>query len=309
MAMALAMCGALACSKSRARGTYYVDRITVSEGTLNNNPSLDVDVEGFRKALIRALESSGHFRPVGINEHPPKSVVPFRCRAEVAYTKESEVTGADASGVRAEVAVNLELSRPGSGEMERYEEKGLGTRNFDSENFAQRSPAFRTALDQALSSAISAVLLQLSAKDKTDKELIADLGSPDVHVRDYAVRLLSDRRNSAAVPALIERLSDPDREVALRTIGALRAIGDPRAVPALIEFTRNRDAESLLPAIDAIGAIGGADAEAFLFTLESGHPDETVRQSAAAAAEDLRKRRQHEKQPGPERPKISQETR
>ena len=306
-AAAAAALTAGACKREGKPSIFYVDRIAVSETTLANNASLDLDGDGLRLILTQALGASGQIRILQASEKPPPGSRPFHCRGEVAFTRESESTGTDPPGSRVEVGVSVELARPGKTDMDRFEEKGIGRYTFDPRTPSDRIPAFRKALGQALETTIQSVLLQMRAADKKDEELIADLSSPDPRLRDYAVRVLTERRNPAAVPDLIKRLSDPDPDVALRTIGALRALGDPRAVPALIAFTRNRDADVLLPAIDAIGAIGGPDAEAYLFTLESGHQDETIRQSAAAAAKELRKRRERQTKPGSEQARVNKE--
>jgi len=117
-------------------------------------------------------------------------------------------------------------------------------------------------------------------------------------VRDSAIRQLADRRNPAAVPSLIEKLKDPDREVVMRAIGALEGIRDPRAVRPLIDLTDHQDPVFTAQVLYAIGAIGGADAEAFLFTLKNGSQDPDVRSAAAEAARELDRRKT------PERAKV-----
>lgn len=306
--MATAGCGPCA-RRSRPAPTYYVDRITVSERTLTGNPSLDLDADGLRRALTEALERSGRFRPTAPGEQPHAGASPLRCRAEVAFTRESESSAADAAGIRAEVGVQVELTRAVAAGPPKFDAPGLGRHAFDADDLARRRPAFRAALDQALSEAIEALLLQLAAAEKTDEQLIADLASTDARVRDYAVRALGDRKSAAAVPGLVERLSDPDTDVALRAIGALRGIGDARAVPALIEFTRSRETSLVVSVVDAIGSIGGREAEAYLFTVESGHPDEAVRKAAAWAATDLRRRRLQREQAGALRAPVKEHRR
>jgi len=135
---------------------------------------------------------------------------------------------------------------------------------------------------------------QLDARGKNDEALVRDLSSPDPRVRDYAIRVLADRRSPAAVPHLIARLQDPTPEVARRAAGALIAIGDRRAVTPLIDMTRHRRAEDAGPLLYAIASLGGPEAEAFLFTLESGAPDEETRRAAKGAYEDLLRRKKDE---------------
>jgi len=143
-------------------------------------------------------------------------------------------------------------------------------------------------LSQALEQAVEGEVLQLSAWSKSVPDLMKDLAHEDSRVRDYAVRVLGERKSREAVPALIERLKDSNREVSLRAVGALGAIGDESAVPALIELTTRKDKELLLSVLGVIATIGGDDAEGFLFTLASGHPEEDVRQAAEEAQARMR---------------------
>jgi HEAT repeat protein len=141
---------------------------------------------------------------------------------------------------------------------------------------------------------VAALAEQIDARRKPDDRLIADLGSAEPRVRDYAIRVLAERRSPAAVPQLIVRLSDDNPEIARRAAGALVAIGDLRAVRPLIEMTRKRRPEDAGPLLYAIASLGGPEAEAFLFTLESGAPDEEIRRAARGAYQDLLQRKKEE---------------
>src|SRR5439155_952710 len=117
---------------------------------------------------------------------------------------------------------------------------------------------FSAAVEGALRDAVTGLAAQLDARGKTDDALLKDLSSADARVRDYAIRVLADRRSPAAVPQLIARLQDANPEVARRAAGALIAIGDRRAVTPLIEMTRHRHAEDVGPILYAIASLGGA---------------------------------------------------
>src|SRR5216683_2847702 len=109
---------------------------------------------------------------------------------------------------------------------------------------------------------------------------------------DYAIRALADRRSPAVVPQLIARLEDDNPAVALRAVGALVAIGDRRAVEPLIEMTRKRPPQLVAQVLYALASLGGPTAEAFLYTLESGAPDDEVRHAATDALAELRRKRE-----------------
>jgi HEAT repeat protein len=198
----------------------------------------------------------------------------------------------------ADVEVTLEMtSASAQGDIDRLIAEGSARRATnadDSLDPAARHAAFDAALDAALRDAVAALRDQIDARNKSEPALIRDLSADDAHVQDYAIRVLADRRSQAAVLPLIERLHDRNPEVARRAAGALIAIGDRRAVPPLIEMTHRRRADDVGSILYAIASLGGPEAEAFLFTLESGAPDEETRRNARAAYGELLRRKQEE---------------
>jgi HEAT repeat protein len=195
----------------------------------------------------------------------------------------------------AEVGVTLEMTSVSpQGDVDRLLAEGEARRPTnadDSLDPAARHAAFDAALDAAMLEAVLALRDQIDARRKTEPQLIADLEAKDARARDYAIRVLADRRSPAAVPQLIQRLTDPNPDVSRRAAGALIAIGDRRAVGPLIELTRRKRPEEVGPILYAIASLGGPEAEAFLFTLESGSPDEEVRRAAQGAYADLLRRK------------------
>jgi HEAT repeat protein len=150
--------------------------------------------------------------------------------------------------------------------------------------------AWRAAAERATRQAADGLALAFAEDAKPLEEVIADLSSEDVRLRDHAVRVLAERRSPAAVPALLERLKDEDRRVVHRAVGALAQIGDERAVSPLIELSRSGDPSLTARVARIIGDIGGPEAEGYLLTLEAGHPDPRVRTAARAALQDLEAR-------------------
>ena len=59
-------------------------------------------------------------------------------------------------------------------------------------------------------------------------------------------------------------------------------------------MTRKRRPEDVGPILYAIASLGGPEAEAYLFTLESGSPDEEIRRAAKGAYADLLRRKQEQ---------------
>jgi HEAT repeat protein len=273
------------CQRRSAVTVHVIDRIEVASAGAADSPALNLSPAELREALAKALRDSKQFTVSLAAQKPGQKKPALHCRLEVAFAREAQAAD---SPVGAEVGVSLEL-RP-AGQPERYEATGLGRHPLEPGKPAERVPAFRKALQAALARAVEGEVFQLTALEKADAQLIQDLSAQDPRVRECAAAVLADRRNAAAVPVLIERLRDPDREVALRSVGALGAIGDPRAVAPLIEMTQGKDAQFVLSVLEVVASIGGKDAEAYLFTLASGHPDDEVRDAAQAAQERLRER-------------------
>lgn len=132
-----------------------------------------------------------------------------------------------------------------------------------------------------------------------DQALVEAAISAAPKARTEALTRLSEGGHAQAVPALVERLGDPDPATVARAVEALVAVGDPAAVPALIELSRRAEPTSRPAVVRAIGALGGRDAEAYLFTLETGSASGVVRAAAAKARADLKARRAAQAQRGP----------
>jgi len=283
----------LGCKRSPS-GDLAVGELIVSDANLAGNPELGETADNVRRELKEALEATGRF--------VVKAGADSKLRLEIESARRLIVPppvigqGAAPDREMAEVQLSLELfTNTAQGDVERTLAEGQARRPTGSEggiDLAIRLAAFDAALDAALHEAVVALTWQLEARKKTDAALIADLAAPDARVRDYAVRALSDRRNPAAVGALLLRLQDDSPVVVRRTVGALVAIGDMRAVRPLIDLTKKRSPALVAEILYALGSLGGPEAESFLYTLESGSPDEEVRRAASEALSDLRRKRE-----------------
>ncbi|MGZ5441354.1 MAG: HEAT repeat domain-containing protein [Thermoanaerobaculia bacterium] len=101
--------------------------------------------------------------------------------------------------------------------------------------------------------------------------------------RKLAYEILGALKSRDAVPMLIEKLADPDREIAASAAAALGAIGDDRAIEPLFAALRakGKDSDALQPAAGrALGAFGAPVVPRLLESLEDG--DEFVRAAAAS---------------------------
>jgi hypothetical protein len=288
---------ATACKPSASNRALVVGSISVSEAGLAGKPEIGESSEALREQVRAALEASGRF---AVREGGPLRVQLDIDRAQRTLAPPGVFDPAKPLVEQevADVAVTLEMTSTGAqGDVERLVAEGAARRPTnadDSLDPAARHAAFSSAVEAALRDAVAALDAQIGARSKTDEALLKDLTAADARVRDYAIRVLADRRSPAAVPQLIARLQDPNVEVARRATGALIAIGDRRAVAPLIEMTRHRHPDDVGPILYAIASLGGPEAEAFLFTLESGAPDEETRRNARAAYGELLRRKQEE---------------
>jgi HEAT repeat protein len=146
--------------------------------------------------------------------------------------------------------------------------------------------AVEAVLDDVAASAGALV----KASGQTDDQLIKALESTEPRARNFAVKVLADRKNPAAVPALLEQLKNEDLDEVRSAIGALVELKDRRAVPAMIEASHARDNLFQRDVVFALGAIGGEDAEAYLFTMAQGHDEPAIRASAQQALDEMKAR-------------------
>jgi hypothetical protein len=232
---------------------------------------------GAVEAVTRKALSEAGFRL------EPATVRAFEARLDVVALRVVPRQGEP--GLQAELAVELELA-PAQGDEPPHKETGRATEPVGP---AGPSRAVQLALASAVGEAVRALRVGVAADVKSNEALMADLASADARVRGQAVQALGDRGIKAAVPALIERLRDADPKVAHRVIGALAQIKDPRAVPALIDLCRGGDPSLTQRMARIVADIGGRDAEGWLLVLEAAHPDPRVRETAAAALDDLRR--------------------
>jgi hypothetical protein len=282
-ARVLAACAAALSCNRLPPGAVAVGTLSVSDGNLARVPELGMPADRVRKEMRAALERTRHF------------AVREGASARVRLDLESARRLAGGEGAIADVQLVLELTAASpEGEPERTVSEGAGraVSSADAGTEANtRLAAFEGALRGALEDAARGLAWQLESRRKTDDELSRDLGDADPRVRDYAIRALADRRSPAVVPQLIARLEDDSPAVALRAVGALVAIGDRRAVEPLIEMTRKRPPQLVAQVLYALASLGGPTAEAFLYTLESGAPDDEVRHAATEALAELRRKR------------------
>lgn len=270
--------GAVACTRA-APPLATVYQVRLSPAGITHHPWLGLSPSEMERKGMEGLRGVEGIQ-VRKGEREPED---WLASLEVSHVRTLPQAPRD-DGAVAEVGVLFTLTRDGA----RLRAEGLGEASFPPHDADLRGQAFRLALDRAIARGAELLVLQLGAAAKSEEELIADLSSDSPDVRDLAIRVLTERKSSAAVEHLVERLADPDRNIQLRTVGALVEIGDPAAVPALVDATSQRDPAFVIQVAYALGELGGVDAEAFLFTVSTGHPEPAVRRAAAESLEKVR---------------------
>ncbi len=243
--------------------------------------AVGVDREELRRIAVDAFSVTPGFV---VPKAEPARGAP-RCRGAIALEDARIV--ARGAGTQVEVLVRLEVDPGDAGAPVVYSVRGAEIVGAGEST----GSAFRRAIRGSAARSASGLALALAEARKPDAEVVRDLESADPRIRDLAVGVLADRKNASAVPGLIARLQDPDPVIADRAVGALAQIGDPRAVGPIIELSRRREGAFVAQMVRAVGDIGGAEAEAYLETVATGHPDPFVAHAAREALRDARRKR------------------
>jgi len=140
-----------------------------------------------------------------------------------------------------------------------------------------------------------AVTAERVLEEKDPSAMVSALADGDWRLREFAIGRLGERKVAASVEPLVARLTvEEDPRLVLRIVGALVAIGDERAVDPLIALTHRKDAGFVVQIVYALGALGSRQAEAYLVTMASGHPDDEVRSAAQKALAELLRHHRHQ---------------
>jgi hypothetical protein len=271
-----------ACREQAPR--HPVERATLTGSTVVGNGLLGMDPPRIQALFLDTLRGSRHFTLLE-EEKAPSAQSGWQLTLELPFTREALKDGSSAP--YAEVGATLTLERREGERTQRYEVVGLGEVRVDREGEAARRDALREALRQALSQVATSASLQMVAAGRDDAALERDLKVPDERVREYALRVLAERRHPAAAPLLIRQLESEDPVVVRRAIGALVEMNATSAVPALIDLVKDSNMGFVQEIVFAIGEIGGEEAEAYLFTMAQGHDQPDVQAAAQQALDTL----------------------
>lgn len=267
---------------------FPVAHVSLKGATVVDNGLLGQAPSEVRDLFSETLRDSHHFELLdegGEKEKGKDGKGAWSLTLELPFTRESLRDGSAYSF--AEVGATLEVERRGPEGVQHYQVVGLGEVRVEKKDAEARRTALREALKRALTQVSEAAGMQMAAADREDAALLQDLQSQDDRVREFALRVLADRRNPAAAPLLIRQLQDEDPQSVRQAIGALVEMKARDAVPALIELVKDREIGFVQEVVFAIGEIGGTEAEAYLFTVAQGHDQPDVQAAAKQALDTL----------------------
>jgi hypothetical protein len=276
--LAIASAVLLASACSRGPAPIHVTSVRAADGA-SAGPLREagLDLDALEASAREGLAAAGFALGQGSRPH--------RVRVDLLAVRFAPAQAGVAA--RVEVTVELELVPAEEGPGTSARESGTGSATLAGPRPAD---AWRSALALAARRAADGLGQAAAASTRPVPQVIRDLDASDPRQRARAVQALADRRATEAVPALVKRLDDPDAEVAQLAVGALAQLRDPRAVGPLIELSGRGDAAFTARLARIIGDVGGREAEGYLLTLASGHPEPAVRTAAREALEDLRAR-------------------
>jgi HEAT repeat protein len=143
------------------------------------------------------------------------------------------------------------------------------------------APPVRLAAAQALS--------ELDQDPATTRHLLDELQSSAREVRKAAAHALIGQAEIAALPALVQAMTDQDAEVRQAVVAAIGEMGKARAIPPLLDRLAHDPAVPVrAEAAFQLGKIGTADLVGRLRRAATNDKDAQVRRWATAAMEAVR---------------------
>jgi len=277
----------LACEK---RGANSSDQPVISRILIDLPPEIDSDQQ-LRRDLRQVVQRRLSRGDTGLVWHPGDDGN-AAIRVEVGdvggggahIVGEHPIDDAETLSAYRNVRVSLRWQTPD------------GSKAFVVQGRGDQPEELLASIESGMDDALGVIARQLKLDVADDEGLIDAIGDLDIRVVRYAFDVIGARRMTAAVAPLCALLGDRSKTDRLegnleeRVIGVLVEIGDQKAVDPLIEVTKRRDSRFVLTVAFALAAIGGRQAEAFLLTVASGHPDPVVRQGAGRALEEVRGR-------------------
>lgn len=275
-----------------AEGKYPIVRIDVVDKT--GDTSQTIDARALERALAMRLKPPSFF-----SRTSPSALPDFRFRnaaqGEIGWQLEMSIAfmterTSDEDPERLRRAVGLSTELRSLGEVDELP-RTIAVDTLKTED-TPRDSAVSGFLEAAVDEAVARLSMAADLWRASDDDVVAALSGADEARRGLAIAVAGHHRLKSAVAPLSAIVrGDADDATILQAVGAIVSIGEASAVGALIDAARQRSAPYLKQIIFAVGALGGDEAEAYLFTVKSGHGDPAVRESAGEALEEMLRRR------------------
>ncbi|MEM7679330.1 MAG: hypothetical protein AAF449_25435 [Myxococcota bacterium] len=260
-----------------------VDVQIVNEAARRKDAAADVSDDDIKPSILRMMSGWSDF---AFRQARP-SETGWQLIVRIAQITERS-TNTDPKQKARSVGVVLQLKPLGeaTNESDRYAAEFLERR----EEAADAS--FVGAVEAAIAGAGDRLMRFRALYRGDDDAVRAALAASEETTRIVAINIAAERRLRSAVPELIERVRDPKESgaVVVRAVGALVSLSATEATEAIIGTARRQDRAYIVPLLFALGQLGGRQAQAYLFTVQSGHPDPAVKAAAGRALEELEQR-------------------
>jgi hypothetical protein len=258
--------------------------IDVRDRTSETDRPARLDLAAVREEVVRRQREAGVFT-VAPGRAPGPREEAFRQRVIIELDEDVK----DGQGV-ARAAVLIVIERvEGPGDAPRLEAGGGAEKSYPLES-PDVGVIFTDLVKRIVSDVMRGLLQRERLRQSDSRAVVAALGSDDPETRLAAVTAAAERRERTVVPALIERLNDPDDAIRDRALGALVEIGDRRAVEPLTRQTRFRDLDGMRKVVDAVASLGGDEARSYLEFVASGHEEREIRDLAREALDRLQRK-------------------
>lgn len=246
---------------------------------------------------------------VSVSEEAQVPVEASRLKAVVGAQLQSmpgyrlELESGSKEGWDLQVRLELATERPGEGEV-RHRALGLtawlvrlgrgeGQKRFVAEALATAQAGPDSSWDGLIASGVKKLMSRLGQAIELSTASVQALSqairSSDPYRRNLAVEFARTRKLPLLRMPLEKLLADKTlgpKEL-LKAASALAEFEDERSAPAIIDAV-SRAPEYSVPLLFLLSKVGGREAEGYLHTVKSGHPDLRVRQAAADALKSVR---------------------
>ncbi len=274
----------------RVRGLFdggrqpIVDVQIVHEAEKRRQAAAPIDDEDLKPTILEMMDdwSDFAFRRAG----PQEAGWQLTIRIAQLTERTADPATPDVKARSAGISIDLRALDAVEGERPRYAADQLLTRTEP-----QSVPIVRLVQD-TLRKAGQRLMRFREVQRADDDGVVAALRDEDPTVRAIAVQTAGSRKIRAAVPILVERLKATDEPGTsiVSIVGALVEMNATEATSAIIDTARQQDRSYIVPLLYALAQLGGRQAQAYLFTVQSGHPDPVVKQAAAEALRELESR-------------------